>query len=239
MNILAIGNSFSEDATRYLYGIARAAEKYIRVVNLYIGGCPLDSHYRNMLSGDRAYSLEVNGCDSGFKTSIPEALCSQRWDIVTIQQASGLSPKKDTYIPYAAELVKFIRRYAPQAKVFIHQTWAYEDGSPKLTDVMGYESSRAMQNDITAAYKEIGDAIGIDGIIPSGEVFSALLEAGVKKVHRDTFHASLGLGRYALGLIWYKTLIGGSVVGNSFRDFDEPVWEDQVRLVQQVVDSFN
>ena len=60
MNILAIGNSFSEDATRYLHNIARADGERINVVNLYIGGCTLDRHYRNMLSGARAYELQCN-----------------------------------------------------------------------------------------------------------------------------------------------------------------------------------
>ena len=54
MDILAIGNSFSTDATRYLYGIARAAGDNLQVTNLYIGGCSLEQHYRNMLSNERA-----------------------------------------------------------------------------------------------------------------------------------------------------------------------------------------
>ena len=50
MRVLAIGNSYSQDATRYLYGIARAGGVDVKVVNLYIGGCSLSRHYRNMLS---------------------------------------------------------------------------------------------------------------------------------------------------------------------------------------------
>ena len=46
MNILAIGNSFSEDATRYLHGIARADGVQLSVINLFITGCPLDNHIR-------------------------------------------------------------------------------------------------------------------------------------------------------------------------------------------------
>ncbi len=44
MNILAIGNSFSQDATRYLYDIALSDNVNIKVVNLYIGGCSLELH---------------------------------------------------------------------------------------------------------------------------------------------------------------------------------------------------
>ena len=239
MNILAIGNSFSEDATRYLYGIARADGVNINVFNLCIGGCPLDSHYRNMLSGERAYELQVNGHKSEFRVSLKEGLLNRSWDIITIQQVSNRACIKESYQPYATALVKFIRECAPKAKIYFQQTWGYETGSPRLVNEMGYATFRDMQNDVTAAYAEAADVTGADGIIPSGEMLGALLDNGIAKVHRDTSHASLGLGRYALALLWYKTLIGKSVVGNTFRDFDEPVWEDQVRIVQQVVESFN
>ena len=66
MKILAIGNSYSSDATRYLYGIARADGVKIKVVNLYIGGCSLYRHYRNMLSSEKAYTMELDGISSGF-----------------------------------------------------------------------------------------------------------------------------------------------------------------------------
>ena len=64
MKILAISNSFGVDGTRYLYGIARAAGDNFKVVTLYIGGCSLYRHYRNMLSEENAYSLYLNGIDS-------------------------------------------------------------------------------------------------------------------------------------------------------------------------------
>lgn len=38
MKILAIGNSFSEDACRYIHKIAAADGQNIKTVNLYIGG---------------------------------------------------------------------------------------------------------------------------------------------------------------------------------------------------------
>ena len=47
MNILSIGNSFSQDAQRYLHRIAKADGCTLNTFNLYIGGCPLSLHYRN------------------------------------------------------------------------------------------------------------------------------------------------------------------------------------------------
>ena len=55
MKILSIGNSFSEDAQRYLHRIAESDGVELYTVNLCIGGCPLELHANNIKSGDKAY----------------------------------------------------------------------------------------------------------------------------------------------------------------------------------------
>lgn len=236
MRVLAISNSFGVDANRYLHQIARSAGVKLDVVTLFIGGCPLDLHYRNMLADRATYDLHFNGFATGFKTSIPEALLSGRYDVVTIQQASPLSPKPETYTPYAEELYDYIKTCQPQAKVLVHQTWAYEDGSARL-EATGYETGKAMFADIEKAYQQCHEAIGSDGIIPCGKLMMTLLEKGIEKVHRDTFHASYGLGRFAQGLLWFRKLTGQSVADIAYSDFDEEVPEEQIRIAKEVVDS--
>lgn len=44
IKILAIGNSFSQDATQFIHDIAKADGVDTKVVNLYIGGCSLQRH---------------------------------------------------------------------------------------------------------------------------------------------------------------------------------------------------
>ena len=235
MNILSIGNSFSQDAQRYLHRIAKADGAQLNTVNLYIGGCPLSRHYRNMLSGEAAYDLQVNGESTGFFVSLDEALLNRDWDVVTVQQASHASNNYDTYQPYLEELAEHIRLCAPKAKLAVHQTWAYEQGSQKLTELLGYEDYKQMLADVADAYQKAATDIQADLLIPAGRVLGALLENGVEKVHRDTFHASYGLGRYALGLIWYKALTGNNVMGNAFSDFDEEIPAAEIALAQKCV----
>lgn len=237
MNILSIGNSFSEDAQRYMHRIARADGVDIRTVNLYIGGCPLSHHYRNMLSGEEAYDLVVNGEWTGFRMSIERALLSQEWDYITFQQASRFSFDYETYQPYLAELAAYVRKYCPKAKLLMHETWAYEDGSEMLEQV-GYERALDMYQELHEAYEKAAADIQADGVIPSGTLMRALLSAGIPKVHRDTFHASYGLGRYAIGLLWYQTLTGNDVSGNTFADFDEAVSEEEMEVVKKCVRKF-
>lgn len=236
MKVLAIGNSFSVDATRYLHEIAKADGCDLTVVNLYIGGCSLNMHYKNILTDAKAYALEFNGYDTGFAVSIKEALLAHDWDFVTVQQVSHQSISYETYQPYLEHIVKYIKKYAPKTKIVIHQTWAYEQGSTNLAG-LGYDDRLEMSMDIKTAYRKAAKDTRADITIPSGELFQKLIEAGISKLHRDGFHATLGLGRYALGLLWYAFLTGKSVMQNTFADFDEPVLPEEAEIVRKCVDG--
>ena len=236
MKILAIGNSFSQDATRYLYGIARADGVEVKVVNLYIGGCSLYRHYRNMLSDARAYEMQLNGMQSGFYVSLREALLSDEWDVVTLQQNSANSWREETYEPYLSRLAALVREYAPVAKLYIHKTWAYENGCARITKC-GAESAERMFNGLTRAYERARDLVSADGMIYSGDAMY-FLHSELRKIertaYRDTFHAGLGMARYMLGLVWYGTLLGGDPLANTYSDLDKKVSEQYLTLVRQI-----
>ena len=69
-------------------------------------------------------------------------------------------------------------------------------------------------------------------------MFDRLLSAGIKKLHRDTFHASLGAGRFALALLWIKTLTGNTVEEILFSQFDEEITDDEIQIIKNVVSKF-
>jgi len=235
MKVLAIGNSFSSDATRYLHEIAKVDNYKLKVVNLYIGGCSLRTHYINMLNDEEAYQMEFNGYPTGFKVSIRKALQSDEWDFVTMQQVSHLSVDYDTFQPYLNELSQYIKKHTPKAKQILHQTWAYEQGSQRLCEELGYADQKQMFEDIESSYKKAAADLGNIMVIPSGESFQKALDNGISKLHRDTFHASLGIGRYILALTWYGALTGRSVLDNSFADFDEEVSETDLSIAKKSV----
>lgn len=236
MNILSVGNSFSQDAQRYVNRIAKADGFELKTYNLYIGGCSLATHFRNMLSGERAYSLEMNGESTGFYVSLKEALLNRAWDVVTLQQVSSAAPNYETYEPYLGKLADYVSLCVPTARVAIHQTWAYEQGSERLCDELGYKSPSDMFGDIEKSYKKAAEEIGADFVIPSGELFHKLCVSDMK-VHRDTYHASLGVGRYALGLLWYAVLSGRDVSNCSCADFglDEAISEEEAETIKRFV----
>lgn len=236
MKVLSIGNSFSCDAQRYLHRIAKKEGVNLKTVNLMIGGCSLRTHYLNTLQDSVAYGLGYNGEETGFKVSISQALASDDWDVITLQQASNFSAKYDTYTYYLERLAEYVRKYCPHAKIYIHQTWAYADDSERLQK-QGYLTMADMFADIEASYAKAAAAIHADGIIPSGQAMLNASQFGIEKVHRDTFHAALGVGRYLVGLTWYKALTGNDISENAFDDFDVPVSDEERKIAIKAVEA--
>ena len=234
MNILMIGNSYTVDCSRYLHRIARAGGEKLDTTCLYIGGCPLERHFRNMHSGEEAYELYVNGEPSGFKVSLAEALTNRSWDVITFQQASFASFDYETYQPYLDELADYARILCPKAKFIIHQTWPDADTSPRL-EGFGFENNGQMFKALEAAYEQTARAIGAEDIVRDGQLIYSLYEAGLRPVWRDNGHISLGIGRYAAGLLWYKKLTGKDIWENTFADFDEPISPEEVEQIKKCV----
>lgn len=235
MNILSIGNSFSQDAQRYLHQIARADKTDLKCVNLYIGGCPLSRHYRNMLSEENAYSLEMNGESTGFFVSMKEALLSRDWDYITLQQASHESYRYDFYQPYLNALSAYIRKMCPKAKFVIHETWAWETGRPGMLENHGFATSADMYPPVKAAYAQAAADTKADLLIPSGALVRHLQEKGVSNLYRDQHHVSLEQGRYALGLLWYTLLTGKDIENNPFSDFDGEIPAQEIAIIKDCV----
>ncbi len=232
MNVLSIGNSFSQDATRYLHQIAESDGVPLTCVNLFIGGCSLLTHWENAKDDKKAYLYERNGERTERMVSIKGALLSEHWDVVTLQQCSPKSFDYASYQPYLDNLANDVRTLAPDAKLYIHQTWAYEDGSERLAGV-GYASFEAMANDIIAAYRRAAKDIHADGVLCCGQAFLNAFYENLGPLHRDSFHASLGMGRYILAAVWYETLTQKSILKNTWDGFDEPV--PDIDRVKQVV----
>ncbi len=237
MTILSIGNSFSQDAQRYLSGIAHAAGEDILCVNPFIGGCSLWAHYRNILSDAKSYSLEFCGRTTGFQVSLNEALLARNWDVVTIQQCSPESIHYDSFQPYLSAISEHVHKLCPKAKQMIHQHWAYGAASERLPK-MGFSGYDDMFAVVKANYDRAAKEIGAE-VMPSGEVIGELLRLGADplKVHRDCHHIGYGLGRYAVGLLWFAVLTGKPVRDNSFRDFDQPISEEEVALAKTAVEN--
>ena len=237
IKILSIGNSLSQDAQRYLHALAKDEGVKLKAVNLYIGGCPLRKHYLNMLDDNAYYDYEFNGEKTGIRVSIRQALESDDWDYVTLQQGSLLSDRFETYTPYLQALAEYVKKYCPNSKILIHQTWAYKKDSPHLVNKMGYATPEEMFEKVSECYARAKELISADGMIPSGEAMLRAYQLGAKDLYFDDVHASRGAGRYLLSLCWFKYLTGREITDNEFSELDVPVSAEDRAIVIQAVNE--
>lgn len=183
LKVLMIGNSFSICVLKEMPRCAESAGETLDLASLYIGGCPLDKHWSNIEKAgdpefkpykfDYSYASATNAADApvsklGKNTNIPQALTADRWDVVTIQQASPKSPFPETYQPYADKLIAKIRELAPQAEIVIQETWSYSPYNKhldkwKMTPETMHAAIKAAYGQLAAKYKlrtiPTGDAV--------------------------------------------------------------------------------
>ena len=245
MNILDIGNSFSQDATTYLHDIAEADGYDLTVVNLYIGGCSLQRHWENIENDSHIYDYELNGRAIRGEVSIYKTLQERRWDYIALQQVSGKSGIKDSYYPYIDLIADYIKKHAPTAKLAIHETWAYELDS-EHPDFAYYGSQGNMYLAIKDAYGYVADRMKVK-IIPCGDVIQKLRShplfdyaRGGQSLCRDGFHMDFVYGRYLTAAVWYVTLTKRSISGNKFITpaiGDTTVDREKITVIKQCVDD--
>ncbi len=173
LKVLAIGNSFSVDGMEYIYGIAKSAG-YTNIVlgNLYIGGCSLSKHESNAKNNAPAYEFFTNTDGkwvSNKSTTIATGLAYTDWDCISIQQVSGYSGLVGSFEPSLTNLISYVKKACPNAKLVWHMTWAYQSNSGH-SDFPKYGRDQIkMYNAITSAtQKGILEAHKDDfaGVIP-------------------------------------------------------------------------
>ncbi|QDT10173.1 DUF4886 domain-containing protein [Planctomycetes bacterium K23_9] len=171
IRVLTIGNSFAGNACKYLNEIAANGGVELVIGTANLGGCTLERHATLAKQSqsdptNRPYNWKSKSGSS--KLSLQEYLQLQPWDYVTLQQMSALSHREETYHPHVDELVALIRQHAPQAKILIHETWAYRPDSPLLKQWKITQDE--MYQGLSRAYANTAKQFGAK-IIPVGTAF--------------------------------------------------------------------
>ena len=221
MRVLCIGNSFSQDATRFLHQLSDGANLDLTCVNLYIGGCSLKRHWDEYTSGNESYSYEYNG-EPLHSTALLPALQEGDWDIVTLQQVSQESGMYETFQPWLDQLAELIHREAPSAQIYLHETWAYESDSTH-SGFVNYECSQEkMYSAILDAYAQAQAHLGA-GLLPVGQAVQLARQCapfryslGEQSLCRDGYHLNLLKGRYLAACVMMEALTGINALKSSF-----------------------
>ena len=171
MRLFLIGNSFSQNATRYLPQLAAEGRHPLKIGRAELGGCSLQRHW------EIAEVAEKNPADPKGKAyngkSLRELLSAGSWDVVTIQQNSMNSGDVTTYSPYAKKLFDLVKSIQPKAKIIMQQTWAYRSDSKTFTQIAEKQfaaNNKEMWEKSRAAYHQIAKELGIQ-LFPVGDAF--------------------------------------------------------------------
>ena len=221
LRILAIGNSFSQDAVEQnLYEICAAAGQQVIIGNMYIPGCSIDKHVRCMENDSPSYDYRKIGLD-GVKVEtrnyrLSQAIEDEPWDVVSVQQSSGYSGQYESYAKLSV-LVNWIREKAPQAKIVFHRTWAYSPESTHKHYAFYGNDQLTMWNAIVDASERACRDCGIETIIPAGDAIQAARSTSLgPDLTRDGYHLDLTIGRYIAAAAWFEALTGKSILRNRY-----------------------
>lgn len=224
MKVLTLGNSFSENAHRYLIDIMKAqGMDDIILGNVVYSACSLQAHYSKAQSGVRdciyyKFTLKdgefAEGTNNGKVTTsrynVNFAFEDEDWDIVILQQVSGQSGIVSSYSPHLDNLVNYIKgKVKADCKLGFHMTWAYQ-ANANHSDFPKYSRNQmTMYNSITNAVQQCVVSRGdFDFIIPAGTAIQNMRTSFVgDTLTKDGYHLG-DLGSYVVGYTWYSVLTG-------------------------------
>ncbi len=249
LRILAIGNSFSDDATQYLPDLLEAAGIHNVILGrLYIGGCTLERHCKEYETNGHEY-VYLKSTKNKWETvkkykegRFMDGLGDEPWDIITMQQGSPKSGRWDSYDPWLGNLIGIVRKECsnPKAAIVWHQTWAYSRTYTNRNFANYAYDQQYMFDSIQLCVDKAREQYNIPVVIPSGPAVQMLRGTWLntdKNLTRDGFHMSYREGRYATACVWFEALIkptlGVSVKGNSFRNSGENEVSDKEAALMQ------
>ena len=221
IKVLAIGNSFSEDAVEnYLYELAAAQGDSLVIGNAFIRGCSIDRHLDNLKTGkaDYAYRKIVGGKKTDTMDSrLDSIIVNEPCDIITLQQSSPLSGKPASY-QNLGELKQMVLKLATNPKVEIvwHLTWAYPQKTRSSVIRSFDNNQQTMYKAIVNTALEVLPTVGIERFIPTGITIQLAREELGDCLNRDDIHLSLSLGRFAAACTWCEFLTGKSIIYNTY-----------------------
>ena len=183
LKVLAIGNSYSVCTSKMLPQVAQNLGLALDLACCTIGGCSLEKHVR-LVEGtttDKNHPVKpwyfntkyVSG-DAPLRDAfyrLEDILAADRWDVITLQQASHESWKPESFHPWGEKLVEIVRKACPQAEIRVQETWADDPSSGRCKSWK--ITSREMYERLHRNYAEFAAQHGFK-VIPTGTAIEAL-----------------------------------------------------------------
>ena len=242
LNILLIGHSFCYYFTNELYGMLTAAGIKARVCNLYYSGCLLEKHHEWWLSDAANYqdfvTVDENGRTStGEGISLRQILDDYNWDVISLQPGidfynrTAAQMLEDTHTA-RAELLNFLKCSFPQAGMYWHQFWAFQQGFTRDDyTVTEPRDQEIYYNEVLYFAKQTCEEFDLERV-NTGYAWQIVRDGGYddlcnRLTGNDRYHdGDIGGGQYLNACVWFETLTGQSCIGNTYRPTNDTFGEN-------------
>ncbi len=245
-NVLIIGNSFSTGWPDELNGLfTKAGNNRVNIFTVYYSGCRLDQHWDWLKKGLEMYRLrhhvQAGSTIDYDDVSLEYCLAKKNWDVISIQQAfsptTSLNYEKslESCIPYAENLVGYLREHFPKSRLIWQQNWAYEVGwSRNGVTVTDKQYQDTNHQNVRAVSQKMATDLGL-GLAPCGDGFYiARNKYQSGDLSRDLYHdGPENGGQYLNACVWFETLTGQSCIGNTWRPTSYKIAEERILMLQQ------
>ena len=217
LNLLFVGNSFTDDTSQYVPDIALSyGYKEMTVAHLFIGACSVNMHLKNIREGASTYYCTVDhGC--GWKAfpnySVKEAAALCDWDAVVTMDGTGDGSKKtdpESFVNLPA-LVSELKNIAGDgARYVFNMSWVGES-TYRHPEIVLFDG------DVSLMYEKIAlvmrDTVGkmpeIDIISPTGTAIQNARSSSYEgRFTRDGYHLDRCCGRFIAALTLFCSVTG-------------------------------
>ncbi len=224
IRILAIGNSYSNDAFHYAEEIAAKFGIKTEFWSLYQSGCYISKHLDNFNNKTAAYTIYRNGVQVRGSVTMNQILDECNFDYITLQQGSARSNKWSYYYteenPYIVDLYNAIKAEQPNAEFLIHQTWGY---SPAEAIANGHTGSLDHFTAIESCYNKAAELLDLP-LAKCGKAIQLVKDygfltddrGGENSVYADEYCHLTNRGDFIAGCVLVETIFGVDVTSKDF-----------------------
>ncbi len=232
LRILAIGSSFTDDATYYLDNLVKASdidEDRLCIYKIVEGFSRFNTWIDKSNKEETLYAKRVTGNVEMKGVGTLKELLSQAWDVIVINQASDASYKWESYSSLKPYMDIILEACTNKNVCFAFQLqWSHTPG----------EMPYVMQGN-TACCQKMAKRYGVNVIIPCGTAIQIARGTSLndsKYMTRDRYHLNHGMGCYIASCVWFQKLLspvfGCNVVGNKAVPYGSHT-SDDIRLGQR------
>lgn len=220
LRVLCIGNSFTNNALKYVCPLLAAAQVNTSSYSIYSlphTGASVEHWWKVAESGE-VVQLNYKG---GERMPVEEGslakVVAQDWDVITLQQVSKDAVNYSTFNPWLQRLIDFILQHCtnPQVTLAWQTAWSYNQAYGKTT-------SYDRWHQISSAVLQMVVVDGIDVLIPTGTAIqnarSTELSTDEGELTCDGVHLDRNVGCYVASCTWVEAICGPvfdiTVLGN-------------------------